>query len=760
MQNIQPFIDLGFHTVPLQGELKRLEDGTKTTPMFETNWKNTYQNVFNESATALGGVITGAISNIVAIDCDDQVTYDLFRSLDTKNTFHFVSKGKPKGGGTIIYRYPTGKGLESFSIQSNILHLDFYADNGFVYLPSRANQTKERWEYSSFEDLPDLHQIPDTVLTLLYSLQRQYTLEHQKSVKDPNATIVHRSSYLAPQIELFCAQKKFIPALFRIITPKDFRALEQYAKLGYLHPDHVPEGRGSEYLSKVSAILGADPSVSKELYLETIDLINNMWDSPIQRKRLMSTIVDPMLEGKASINGEAIWAYDEHWKSRGISFTSKLGDAIEVFFDDVRASYYMVNYTKDMIKQFYKDSDLFGYIEPIATALPVRKDLKTMCPVVRTKLKPSLPFGFYSKDEYNREFNLFRQSPALSIITDPKPYKELYNRPETILKFLETFIPDTYMRNYVLGFLKRKFTTFKYSPVLLYFLGVHGSGKDTFVSILGQIIGVQYIARPSAKEFLDQFNGWLPDKYFVQLDEYGNQLHTLSDKEIALGKIKSYTGKPEVQIRQMRTDGYPMKHHTTFIMTANSNPLLLEDGDRRACMIDTPNVLKDAEWVKEAGGTTAVINQIELEINDFAYFLATEVDSISPDFYMSPPETEQKRDLIASKLPAAHRLAYYFKHGMFEQLEELCEDANTPDVLAYASDARVHEDDLMDLYTYMTEARGSARGLAKVMKENDFDKVPTTKNGKKLYYYSISSLYHFKAKTPFKEQEEVIIDGV
>ena len=42
MKSIQPFIDLGWHTVPLKGQLKRLEDGDKTTPQFEKGWKDKY----------------------------------------------------------------------------------------------------------------------------------------------------------------------------------------------------------------------------------------------------------------------------------------------------------------------------------------------------------------------------------------------------------------------------------------------------------------------------------------------------------------------------------------------------------------------------------------------------------------------------------------------------------------------------------------------------------------------------------------------
>lgn len=757
MKTIQPFIDLGFHTVPLKGKLERLEDGSKTTPVYEKNWKNHYQVNFNEKAATLGGTLTGSISNIIAIDCDDQLTYDLFRSLDREYTFHFLSRGKPKGGGTIIYKYPLGAALESFSIQSDLMHLDFYSDNGFVYLPTDANETKESWEADTLEDLPILRDAPQTVLTLLASLQLQYTLA-KGQIKETKTSIAIRANYLAPQVELLVAQKKFIPSLFRIITPKDFRDLPQYVQHGYLHPEEIPEGRGSEYMAKVSAIFGADPSISQELYLEAMHVINNLWGYPINTRRFEQTILEPMVNGKSSVDGEAIWTYDEHWRERGLAFTTKLGDAVEVFFDDIRASYYMINYTRDMTKIFYKEGDLFSYIEPIAIALPPRKELKAMCPVVRTSIEPTLPFGFYNVDEYNREFNMFRQTTGLAILNNPQSYEDLYNRPETILNFFETLIPDPYMRNYVLSFLRRKLTTFKYSPVILYLLGAHGSGKDTLVNIVSSLIGDQCVARPTAKEFLEQFNGWLVDKYFVQLDEYGNQLHTLSDKQEALGKIKAYTGKDNVQIRQMRTDGFNYLHSATFILTANTNPLMLEDGDRRVALVETPNVLKNADWVLSAGGITNVIEKINSEINDFAYYLATEINSLSWDDYTSPPETDMKRDIIASKLPAAQRLGYYFKHSMFEQLEDLVEEANCPAILAHVAECRIYEDDLFQLYTYMTEGRGSKRGLTKVLREYDYEKVPTTKEGMKAYFYHINTLGHYQPKAQFEEVKPVELD--
>lgn len=749
MKTIQPFIDLGFHTIPLKGELKRLENGKKTIPQFELNWKTKYKDKFNNEATEIGCLLTGAISGILAIDCDDQTTYDLFKSLDLNNKWHFISKGKLLGGGTIIYKFD--EDIETFSIQNKTIALDIFSNNGMVYLPSDANTTKEQWPQETLAELPNLVEMPATVKMLLLNLQQQYKLSKTNNSNEISITNSY-ANYLAPQLEIFVKDKKFMPSLFKVITPKSFRDLPDYVQHGYLHPDKVPNHRGSEYFSKLSAILGADVSVSKELYSNTIYTINNLWSEPMLRPRLESTILNPMLTGTASVNNESIWKYDEHWETRGIMFTTKLGEAAEIFFDDIKVAYYLINYTRSDLKIFYKEADALSYIETIGIGIPQRKNMKHLMPIVRTVMEPALPFGFYIKDSYHRQFNVFQQSRGLAILNDSTIYKKFYKKPTTIINYLETFIPDNFMRNYLLGFLKRKLTSFSYSPVILYFLGTHGSGKDTLVALLESILSDNYIAKPTTKEFLEQYNGWLVDKYFVQLDEYGNQLSRSADKQEALGKLKYYTGKENIQIRQMRTDGYKYNHKATFIMTANTNPLLIEDEDRRVALFDTPNILKDADWVKELGGIVATRNKMFTEINDFCYYLATEVNSLTADDYVSPPYTKGKQDLIASKLPAAHRLAFYFKNSMWDNIKSVMLDYNVPNLLEDVNNCRIFEDDLYLLYNAMTDGRGTKPGLSKVMRENDFEKIPTTKDGLKAYYYYFKTLKGLPSHKPFKDE--------
>lgn len=741
METIKPFIDLGWHTVPLRGELVRLEDGKKSLPKFEDGWRAKYQTEFNSVATRLGGTITGEVSGIIAIDCDNTETFKLFQAIDPDYKFIFVSKGKldkegqEKDCGTFIYRY-TDAIQDSFSINDGSMALDIYSNRGFVYLPTSANETKVAWS----DDIPELRELPDTTLVLLQQLKKAADNKNGGATAAPVVMNIMTANCLAPLVNQYnVASGKMMPGLFRIITPKDFRDLAPYVKQGFLHPADVPEGRGSEYLSKVSAILGADVSIDIETYTTTMHNINSMFNDPMDKRRLDSTILDPMINEKASVNGKPIWKYDKDWEQYRLVLPTKRQSNLELCFDDHRNIYYAVDIANEQLRSFNRDSDLLAFIGAAATNPPKKLEVMRSIPIVNTRAEPNKPFGFNQGDDPTaRTLNTFRQTPELAIINNPDDYVAHYKLPSTTLKYLETLVPEKEMRDFLLGFTKRKLTTFGYSPVILYFLGVHGSGKDLYVKILEQMLG--HVARPTTKEFLDMFNGYMLDTYFVQLDEYGNQLTRISDREEALGKLKAYTGKQNIQIRQMRTDGFMYQHNATFIMTANKNPLMLEDGDRRVALLPTPNVLNEVDWVNDMGGPTVVHDIILAETKDFAYYLATEVPMLSDRLYMKPPESVSKRRLVADSMYAAQRIAYCLKHGMIDYLLELCEDFSVSDFEPATKRGRITVDDLEGLYMALTEHNGDMKSLNKAIRNVGIELIPTTHKGNKTYYYRLDWL--------------------
>lgn len=743
---IDLFIDAGWHTVPLKGKLERLENGKKTLPIFEEEWRKKYNTHFNEKRVKLAGTMTGAVSGILAIDCDNELTYDLFKRFDPNYKFHFKSKGKETGGGTIIYTYTNDVG--SFRLSTEEIQLDFYSDEGFVYLPTEGNHTKESWE--GIDKLPKLKEMPPEILAILKTFKSKVADHTVRPDNSPKHTISNR---LAPMLTNFTKGKKYDPILFRVITPYSFRDLPSYLTKGHLHPNDVPQGRGSEYLSKISAILGADISVDIETYTNTIMLINSFWDDPMDKSKLNATIISPMIEERATVDGQVIWQYDPHWEQMGFIATALNGDYLESFYDDVKGLYYLINYTIPYIKTYTDKRPVITTIKTLLGRPVTEVQYDSTKQLIRTSLNPSFEFGHV---EGTDNFNLFRQTPELNILNNPTPYAGQYTRPNYIINYFESLIPDDFMRAYVLSFLKTKLTTFKYSPIILYLIGKPGSGKDTMVNILRQIIGQDYVSKPDTKVFLEQYNGWMIDKYIIQLDEYGNKLTRTSEKQEVLGKLKAYTGSEELQIRAMRQDGYNYRHCTTFIMTANSNPLPIETDDRRVCFVKTPNKLEKQEWVLEAGGISHVIDTIKTEIMDFCYYLATEVETLTADQYVIAPETEDKERLILDSMPAAEQIIFYVQHSRFEELKLLAEEFGVLDLDENWEKNRLEDEKLCELYQVMTEGCGSNRTIVKMMKGIGISRSHTTKHGANNFYYFINDLHRYKeAEAEFKPIDDV-----
>src|SRR5690606_26552787 len=202
----------------------------------------------------------------------------------------------------------------------------------FIYLPTEDNYTKESWFDTTV--LPELREAPESVLVMLEALKRKQQNPTSGVVRN---TIIQPtiSNRLAPMLSTLLKNKEYDPTVFKVLTPYSFRDLPSYVTKGHLHPNDVPMGRGSEYLSKISAILGADISVNIEMYTNVMLLINSLWSDPMEKTHLLATIINPMIEERANIDGKTIWQYDEHWERMGFIATAINGDYLESFYDDV-----------------------------------------------------------------------------------------------------------------------------------------------------------------------------------------------------------------------------------------------------------------------------------------------------------------------------------------------------------------------------------------------------------------------------------------
>jgi hypothetical protein len=739
MKTIQPFIDLGWYTIPLQGELKRLPNGQKTVPIFGKNWLERALQDRNHTATPIGGVITGKESGIIAIDCDNTITYNMFKALDPEYDFHFVSTGKKdqngndQESGTIIYRY-VDQLVDSFKTTSNSLKLDFLSNGRMTYLPTEENTTKE-----TLTAIPEIKEPPPEVVALLLSIQ-----DAKKAPVNIVSKVSQHKFNLAPQLEMFIKSGEVTRALFKILTPYDFRDCDEYRQHGFVHPKDIEEGRGSEYLSKVSAILGADTSIDVDLYVKAIREINEQFEEPMAMSRLNRTIIEPMCEGRATgEDGEPIWQEDPNWQKNVMSFLTRHGTVISVFYDYQRRLYYVVDIAEERVQTFNQPQQISHHLNSITYESFKPGEITRVVPNVLASSEPERLFGFFTDGQKER-FNTFVSTTPYKVFKNPEEYEHHYKRPTITLKFLESLIPDEKMRNYLLSFIRRKLDTFDYSPVILYFLGVPGSGKDTFVNLIERILGEAAIARPSTKIFLEKNNSWMLDSLFVQLDEYGDQLTSFNDKQEALGLLKQYTGKPRLSIRVMREDVYSYDHKVTFIMTANKNPLMLDADDRRIALFSTPNRMLDENWVHDLGGIDIVHQQLIAETNDFCYYLATSIQNIEAKSYTTPLVSDNKAKLIAESMPIAKRLAFYLKTKNWKEFKNIGDRYGPRSLYDTVDKNKILEQDLVELYEELKGTELDPRANATVrhaMKDLGLEPTRTTLPGNRHgYAYYIPGL--------------------
>lgn len=740
IKDTAPFIELGWHTIALGGELKRLPNGKKTIPIFGKDWLSKAVQHMEYKPAPLGGAVTGRVSGIIAIDCDNTITYKLFKALDPEYGFHFVSKGKKDSEGqeqecgTIIYEYSEDL-AESFKVNTEALELDFLSNGRMTYLPTVANETKH-----PIEKLPELKPAPPEVVALLKSIQ----LGKETRIKPTGETISHHKFNLAPQVEIFVKTGQVTKALFKLLTPHDFRDCDEYREKGYVEPRNIEQGRGSEYLSKVSAILGADTSIDVDLYVKAMRELNEQFTEPMALSRLNRTIIEPMCEGQATgDDGEPIWQEDPDWQASVMSFLTRYNTVINVFYDYQRRTYYVVDLAEEGVQTFTQIQQITNHLNSVTFERMKPAEITSQVPNVLASSEPERLFGFYA-DGMKERFNTFVSTYAYKAFKSPEDYAEYYTYPAITMKYLETLVPDKMMREYLLKFLRRKLDTFEYSPVILYFLGVPGSGKDTFVSLIERILGEPSIERPSAKMFLEKNNAWILDKLFVQLDEFGDQLTSYNDKQEALGLLKQYTGKPRVAIRVMREDVCSYEHKATFIMTANRNPLMLDIDDRRVALFNTPNVMLDLPWLHAEGGIEAVIDKLHAEVADFCYYLSTEIENLDAKAYTSPPASKEKERLIAESMPVAKRICYYLKTRNWREFRNIGDRYGPRSLYDKIGENKLIEQDLVELYEELRGSEPDPRATATVrhaMRDMGFESKRTTLPGHRHgYAYFIPGL--------------------
>lgn len=708
MKTIQPYIDLGFHTVPMNGTLERLPNGKKTKPHFPNNWATVYSSKINTNATELGAVIPGKVSNIVAIDCDTEETFQLFKNLDPDYRFVFRSKGKPEGGGTFIYKY-TDELPKSFRHvdEDQSIFLEFFSEshNRCVFLATEANHTKEPLP----EDLQtadalraELREMPFAAFSMLrgFSLQSQETKSQNSSSQANKGEPIDNTqrTYFGPPlvqlVEPFVATGVLSKQLAKATTPKSFRHYKAYHQKGYLLPTDIPDGEGSNYLSKVSAILGADPSIDEKLYVKAMLSFNSQWQTPWPHARLQ-TLIDQMLKGSS----RQFWRYDADYAKGSITFTDVTTKELKEIVM-VNTAFCVINHFTYSITYFDSIGKLFGYIR--ARAVGGDEIVKSISSIKAITVINSLavPPGFA---EDGVTFNGAVRSFAMEVIANPTLHKGVY--PVATMRLLNNLFKDEATRDYILQFVKRKLTHFEYSPIIFYMLGAQGTGKDSLIRILERLTRptssasgeqpVMPVQTITSKNLVADFNQFLDGSAFVYIPEMAKTPKLLGN---AMDTLKQYSGSPSYSLRRMRSDTLPSIHYATFILAANKNTLPFDLDDRRVLFLPSTERVDTQPWVaEEYGDAAAFFEQIEAEMLDFAWYLGTLPLLDKGAMFKVPTNNsvemkEVRQEVIESSLHIEQQVTQWIVRNDVEQLALALVDTEMREELVVLADGTKQRD--------------------------------------------------------------------
>lgn len=153
------------------------------------------------------------------------------------------------------------------------------------------------------------------------------------------------------------------------------------------------------------------------------------------------------------------------------------------------------------------------------------------------------------------------------------------------LDHINYLLPDETESNILLDFLAHQIQKpgHKMSWAIL-IQGGHGIGKSYLGYLLGSLLGEENVGRPSNDVIKSQFTKWQLNKSVIVIEE----LMGTGRVDFA-NKLKPMISERIATIREMRVDEYTVPNTYNIIaFTNHRDSIMLEDGDRRYCVLFSP----------------------------------------------------------------------------------------------------------------------------------------------------------------------------
>jgi len=632
------YLGMGLRAVPLlahkmarasDGKTKAFfnRDGTPSLSVLPKNWLADYGDGRKCTSPApLMGVMCGPLNDkqpgeaeLLVLDCDAETPWDMFRAMDPTYNFHTRSVGK--AGGTIFYLLPLELAeVRKVAIKEGTLELDIMLQQSsgrpsMVYLPTPANGTKVGVPATANLSLP-----PSSVVDLVKALAKAAMAPSSSpnsigssSRYTNNATLVQGfvelvkqdNTYIKLDMGALPDDGQVVKKIFKVFTPKTFRS-DVYVDQGWLHPNDPSIEGLSSFFTSVSAIAGSDASISPELYVDFMACLNAQVDEPIESSRFLTTIVNPMVSGKASINGEAIWQYNEHWDKKTLSILNRNGEELQYYILPGVTTFAQVNMWPGIppgeavveISGVNKLAEQLN-IQDVAPGKPsYKRDVTDLLQAAVALSSVRQPGGLHFDPARNR--TIINANPpclSLQVLRNPHLFPDVTGNDHSYILAMHLFLDhlmDAPSKKFMLQLLAYHGRHLEAIPVIVYIVGQGGTGKSELGNFLEHLFGSNTTSKPSLPQLTSKFAAPLiEDKALMILAEtegYDARMYS-SAKQI----LKTITGEKSMAMEKKFENVVNDTQLMSLPVVLANEYWYVEDagelGDRRLFAISPKNVL-------------------------------------------------------------------------------------------------------------------------------------------------------------------------
>lgn len=596
----------------------------------------------------LGGVICGKLDNLeedeielIALDCDSKQSWDLFDNINPDYKCKTLSVGKE--GGTIFYKLTEElEEVKQYSIKNTGFDFELMTKrasgvNSMVFLPTVANKTKEPM---SEDDINAITPPPLQVIAILRILEPKKELVQLTETGKDNTLLPYNQAL----VDYFVTNSKAnainnamfghvevnakVQKIYKTFTPRAFRGAPHYKREKWLHPNSnelLEFGSWSTYIVGLSAIAGADSSINAELYTDFIQAVNAQIDNPMDSKRLLAEIIVPMVSSKSKINGQPIWKYNRLWDSESFSIINQYGENIEFYvLENFSNTFLEYNHTtqhvveikgiKALRDQIYvKNTDA----EQAAPAQNVVKKLKLL--QLNNSIKK--PLGIFVDPDGKATLNTKEPCYALQVLRNPDIHSSMPGEDNLYIQAFNIFLEHLLDKDVIsIEFMKRLIAIhgrqLKAIPVIIYIIGIGGSGKSIFADFLEKLFGTNATSRPTTQQVKSRFNDFLIDTAILIMSETSDS--EIVDQKGIKAVLKTITGENALNIEgKYKAINENIEMFALPVLLANSPWYQEDDDDRRLFsmipktkMIDSEPIL-DFERQHSIKITTLILEGIE-----------------------------------------------------------------------------------------------------------------------------------------------------